>query len=108
MWWQEFDLLLTPTVAAPPPELGHLADAGGSPEELLARVFEWAPFAAPFNVTGQPAISLPLHWNEADLPIGVQLGAAYGREDLLLRVASQLEQARPWSQRTPSGVCAAG
>jgi amidase len=105
-WWEGFDLLLSPTLATPPPELGQLADTGGSPAELLARVFEFAPFAAPFNVTGQPAISLPLFWNDADLPVGIQLGASYGREDLLLRVAAQLEKARPWSQQTPR-VCAA-
>ena len=55
----------------------------------------------PFNFTGQPAISLPLHWNDAGLPIGVQLVAAYGREDLLIRVASKLEQAQQWKHRWP-------
>jgi amidase len=59
------------------------------------------PFTPPFNVTGQPAISLPLHWNEVGLPIGVQLVAAFGREDLLLRVAAQLEGARPWINNIP-------
>ena len=49
-------------------------------------------------MTGQPAVSLPLHWTPEDLPVGVQLVAAYGREDLLVRIASQLEQAAPWSQ----------
>ncbi len=58
-------------------------------------------FTAPFDATGQPAISLPLHWSADGLPIGVQLVAAYGREDVLLRVSSQLEQANPWSERRP-------
>jgi amidase len=58
-------------------------------------------FCAPFDVTGQPAVSLPLHWNDEALPIGVQLVAAYGREDVLVRVASQLERARPWAGRRP-------
>ncbi len=104
-WDDAFDLLLCPTLAAPPVELGVLSDAAGSPLELLARVFMYAPFAAPFNITGQPAISLPLHWNSDDLPIGAQWVAPYGREDLLLRLAAQLEHARPWAERKPS-ICA--
>jgi amidase len=58
-------------------------------------------FTAIFNATGQPAASLPLHWTEAGLPVGVQLSAPLGREDLLIRVAAQLERARPWADRLP-------
>jgi amidase len=58
-------------------------------------------FTEPFNVTGQPALSLPLHWSADGLPIGVQLVARVGREDLLFRVAAQLEAARPWRARRP-------
>jgi amidase len=65
-------------------------------------------FTVPFDITGQPAISLPLHWTTPDgdgpsLPVGVQLVADYGREDVLVRVASQLEAAAPWAQRRPPG-----
>ena len=59
------------------------------------------PYTTHFNVSGQPAISLPLHWNDDGLPIGVQLVADYAREDVLLRVAAQLEEARPWAPRRP-------
>jgi amidase len=98
-WWTEggFDLLLTPTIATPPPELGYLSDPdlGGS------RVGAILQFTAQFNITGQPAMSLPLHWTADGLPVGVQLVAPFGREDLLLRVAAQVEAAQPWADRLP-------
>jgi amidase len=101
-WWEEgFDLLLTPTLAEPPPVLGEFT---ATPEQNLKGWVRSGPFVAftqPFNVTGQPAISLPLYFSAAGLPIGIQLVAAYGREDLLLRVAAQLETARPWAARRP-------
>ena len=103
LWWEDgFDLLLTPTLAIPPPPLGQIGPADEDPMQGLSRSTPMATFTAPFNATGQPAISLPLYWNEAGLPIGVQLVAAYGREDLLIRIAAQLEQARPWAERRPS------
>ena len=98
-WWTSYDLLLTPTVGAPPPEIGWFTAAG--PEQEEARIASFMPYTAQFNMTGQPAISLPLHWTPGGLPVGIQLVAAYGREDLLVRVASQLEQAAPWSDRRP-------
>jgi amidase len=98
-WWTDHDLLVTPTLGAPPPELGWFTGAG--PEQEGPRIVSFIPYTAQFNATGQPAISLPLHWTPAGLPVGVQLVAAYGREDLLIRVASQLEQAAPWSGRHP-------
>jgi amidase len=98
-WWSGHDLLLTPTLGAPPPELGWFTAAG--PEREGSRIVSFIPYTAQFNMTGQPAISLPLHWTPGGLPVGVQLVAAYGREDILIRVASQLEQAAPWTDRHP-------
>ncbi len=98
-WWNNYDLLLTPTLGAPPPELGWFTAAG--PEQEGARVASFIPYTAQFNMSGQPAITLPLHWTPSGLPVGVQLAAAYGREDILVQVASQLEQAAPWSDRRP-------
>ncbi|MGH2686082.1 MAG: amidase [Actinomycetota bacterium] len=100
-WFAEFDLLLTPTLAEPPPPLGEFDSPAENPLHGLFRAASLVPFTPPFNVTGQPAISLPLHWNDAGLPIGVQLAAGFGREDVLLQVASQLEEARPWAGRRP-------
>jgi amidase len=97
----EFDLLLTPAVGEPPPPLGSYDDSGPDPMRAIRRAWPTAAFSGIFNATGQPAISLPLHWTEDGLPVGVQLVAALGREDLLIRVAAQLERARPWAGRTP-------
>ena len=95
-FWTRYDLWLTPTVTEPPPPLGTFASPADDPLAGIMRAAKFAPFTAPFNATGQPACSLPLYANAAGLPIGVQLVGAYGREDLLLRVAAQLEAAQPF------------
>jgi amidase len=101
-WWADgWDLLLTPTIAEPPPTLGQFTSPPDNPLQAVFRAAAMVAFTIPFNITGQPAISLPLGWNAAGLPLGVQLVAAYGREDLLLRVAAQLEQAAPWADHRP-------
>ena len=102
-WWTNsieptgFDVLCCPVLNGPPPPIGWLSD----PIEGLGRVTDLMQFTAQFNVTGQPAISLPLWWNGAGLPIGVQFVAPFGREDLLIRLASELEAASPWAERRP-------
>lgn len=102
-WWEQgFDLLLTPTTAAPPPRIGELASSKEQPLAPFLRSAPYGAFTSSYNLTGQPAISLPAHWNAAGLPLGAQLVAAFGREDLLLRVAAQLEQALPWGDRHAS------
>lgn len=104
-WWQEgFDLLLTPTTAEPATPLGTFEPAPENPLAPIMRSVPLATFTAIFNTTGQPAISLPVHWTADGLPVGAQLVAAYGREDQLIRVAAQLEQADPWADRWPSLV----
>jgi amidase len=101
-WWDTgWDLLLTPTMAEPPARLGEFAPTPDDPTRGFTRSIPFAIFTSPFNISGQPAVSLPLSWNAAGLPIGVQLVAAYGREDLLVRVAAQLEEAMPWRERRP-------
>jgi amidase len=98
------DLLVTPTLGRLPAPHGTLDydDPNYTFRSWQERIFEYGPFTAPFNISGHPAISLPLGQSREGLPIGVQLVAAHGREDLLLRVAAQLEQAAPWKNRQPS------
>ena len=102
-WWADgFDLLLTPTLAEPPVRIGEHDPTPDDPMAGMKRAAAWVPFTPPFNATGQPGINVPLSWNADGLPVGIQLVAAYGREDVLIRVASQLEAAQPWAQRTPA------
>jgi amidase len=101
-WFEDgFDLLLTPTCAEPPPALGHFQWTDEDPNAGFARAVPYTVFTSPFNMTGQPGISLPLHWSEDGLPIGAQLVAPCGREDVLLRVAAQLEAIQPFNDRIP-------
>ncbi len=100
-WWDDADILVTPTVGGLAPVLGQF---GPEPENPLAGVFaaSWiVAFTVAFNITGQPAISLPLGQSSSGIPIGVQLVAAPGRDDVLIRLAAQIEQAAPWADRRP-------
>ena len=98
-----FDILLTPTLACPPVPLGLLRSTSENVDESAARAIPMAAFCAPVNITGQPAMSVPLYWHaRSNLPIGVQcVGPMFG-EALLLALAGQLERARPWAQRRPA------
>jgi amidase len=102
-WWADdgFDLLLTPTCAEPPPLLGEFDAPPDNPLAPIMRSVPFGTFTAGANTSGQPAISLPLHQTAEGLPVGVQLVAEYGREDVLLRVAAQVEEAAPWAERVP-------
>lgn len=92
-WWSDYNLLITPTMNQPMPLQGLQKDDIGK---------AFGIFTMPFSISGQPAISLPLHWTKNGLPIGVQLVADFGREDLLLKVASIFEQELSWKARLES------
>jgi len=103
-WWADgWDLLITPTLGDLPLPIGALDPTPEDPMVGVRAATAFVPFTPPFNISGQPAISLPLGLSADGLPIGVQFVAAYGREDLLLQVAAGLEQANPWNSRHPTG-----
>ena len=96
-WWDDFDVLVSPVIAVPPPPIGWLSD----PEHGTERLTSILQFTAQFNVSGQPAVSLPLHWSNAALPVGVQFVGPIDDEAMLIRLAAQLETAAPWADRLP-------
>ncbi len=102
-WGRDFDVLLTPTSAIEPPQAGAILEAQhAAPELPVADVVASVSFTAFGNVTGLPAASLPLHWSQEGVPIGVQLTAGPWQEATLIRLCAQLEEARPWAARRPS------
>jgi amidase len=123
-FFEKYDVLLTPVLNQPPVEIGALKpsaseqstlkligrtgatwilDAMGIIKPLAAQTFEFIPWTPVFNVTGQPAMSVPLHWNEAGLPIGMHFVGKWGDEATLFRLAGQLEKAKPWFNKGPAG-----
>ena len=121
-FFQQYDLLVTPTLPVPPVMIGALQPTE-SERRLLSvvgtlragkvltglnlvrplalKTFSYIRYLAPFNITGQPAMSVPLHWTDAGLPVGIQFVGRFGDEATLFRLAGQLEQARPWAERMP-------
>jgi amidase len=121
-FFEHYDILLTPTLAEPPFKIGSLQppnseltamkainglNAGwlikamGMVEPLAKKVFAFIPYTPPFNVTGQPAMSVPLHWTPDGLPVGMHFIARLGEDGRLFRLAAQLEKAQPWGQKAP-------
>ncbi|MDW5609420.1 MULTISPECIES: amidase [Mycolicibacterium] len=119
-FFDSYDLLLTPSLATPPPAIGefdlpvalqkasdvllktrtaHLLRFTKIVDDIVDKNLGWVPYTQLANITGRPAISLPLHWTEEGLPLGVQFVAPLGGESLLIRLAAQLEQAMPWRDR---------
>ncbi len=102
-FFEKVDALVTPTIAALPARLGELDQnrRGMTAMEWTRQVFTYCPFTPLFNTTGQPAVSLPLHWSAGGVPLGVQLAGRFGDEAMLLRLAAQLEEGCPWAGKRP-------
>ncbi|PGT76579.1 amidase [Bacillus sp. AFS040349] len=102
-FFNNFDLLLTPTLSEPPLRIGELTYKGNL-NEYVNRLNEWVPYTPLANTTGCPAMSVPLFWNKENLPIGVHFMAPLGDEATLFQLAGQLEQARPWKDKKPTTI----
>lgn len=104
-FFEDWDMLLTATLAEPPAEIGRFGHAGRDYVDYRmgpGMVFDYSPFCAAFNASGQPAVSLPLHWTEAGLPVGVHLAARFGADEELIALAAEVEAAAPWAARRPA------
>jgi amidase len=101
----EYDLLLTPTLRIPPSEFGTFESNKAEPRTILDTATSFNPFTRIQNLTGQPAMSVPLFWNKDHVPIGVQFAGRFGGEATLFRLAAQLEHARPWIDKKPPIHC---
>jgi amidase len=99
---ETYDVLINPTLAQPPVPLGPQHTNNPDIANYRTAIQTFAPFTSPFNMSGQPSMSMPLHWTAEGLPIGVMASASFGNEALLFRVASQLELAQPWAHRSPT------
>ena len=97
----DYDVWLTPTLGEPPLPLGSFDSPAEHPMAGMARAVQFVPFTPVCNMTGQPAMSMPLHWNDEGLPVGTHFVGRFGDEATLFRLAAQLETARPWAERRP-------
>jgi amidase len=98
----DYDVWLTPTLGEPPLPLGSFDATPDDPVAGMRRAVQFVPFTPICNMTGQPAMSVPLFWNDEGLPIGTHFVGRFGDEATLFRLAAQLESARPWSDRRPA------
>lgn len=98
---ERYDIVLSPTLGTVPPLLGPLRMSNPDDNDYTTTLLRFMPFTNLYNMSGEPSMSVPLHWSADNLPIGVMFSAGFGREDLLFRLAGQLEQLRPWFQRVP-------
>lgn len=98
---ERYDVWLTPTLGAPPLKLGTVDIHERDPQKAFAPIIDYVPFTAIENATGQPSISLPLHWSAEGLPVGIMFSGRFGDEATLIRLAAQLEKAQPWKDRHP-------
>jgi amidase len=101
-FFTRYDLLLTPTMCTPPHKLGEISMMRTDIEAYHQTVSGDVAFTSPFNTSGNPAMSVPLHWSPEGLPVGVQFVAPFGDEATLFRLAAQLEAAQPWANRRPA------
>lgn len=99
---QTYDIWMTTTLGAPPLALGSVDTSNRDPIGAFEPIINYVPFTAIENATGQPAMSLPLHWTQSGLPVGVMFAAGFGEEGLLYRLAGQLEKAKPWANKRPA------
>jgi amidase len=106
-WYHQgnYDILLSPTMRIPPTKLGAFKSSPEDPMKWIRNALSFVAFTRTQNITGQPAMSVPLYWNDDSVPIGVQFAGRFGDEATLFRLASQLEKARPWVDKIPLIHC---